>query len=71
MYHDHADVSMFGWYYSTFQTGWCDSHGTVDDVRSKIYLRREGAIKRERAIAYALSHQVHPVVIIRAYKSFL
>ncbi|CAM0882342.1 unnamed protein product [Alopecurus aequalis] len=39
------------------ETGWCDSHGTVDDVRSKIYLRREGAIKRERAIAYALSHQ--------------
>ncbi|VAH78426.1 unnamed protein product [Triticum turgidum subsp. durum] len=39
------------------ETGWCDSQGTVDDVRSKIHMRREGAIKRERAIAYALSHQ--------------
>ncbi|KAM0833963.1 hypothetical protein ACQ4PT_063926 [Festuca glaucescens] len=39
------------------ETGWCDSQGTVDDVRSKLYMRREGAIKRERAIAYALSHQ--------------
>ncbi|XP_048568046.1 protein IQ-DOMAIN 6-like [Triticum urartu] len=42
------------------ETGWCDSQGTVDDVRSKIHMRREGAIKRERAIAYALSHQRNP-----------
>uniref|UniRef100_A0ACD5VK76 Uncharacterized protein n=1 Tax=Avena sativa TaxID=4498 RepID=A0ACD5VK76_AVESA len=39
------------------ETGWCDIQGTVDDVRSKIHMRLEGAIKRERAIAYALSRQ--------------
>jgi hypothetical protein len=40
------------------QAGWCDSQGTVDDLRSKMHMRHEGAVKRERAIAYALSHQV-------------
>ncbi|XP_062206647.1 protein IQ-DOMAIN 6-like [Phragmites australis] len=39
------------------EAGWCDSQGTVDDLRSKIHMRHEGAVKRERAIAYALSHQ--------------
>ncbi|XP_009602959.1 protein IQ-DOMAIN 8-like [Nicotiana tabacum] len=33
--------------------GWCDSPGTVDEVRSKLKMRQVGAIKRERAIAYA------------------
>ncbi|CAD6271393.1 unnamed protein product [Miscanthus lutarioriparius] len=36
---------------------WCDHHGSVDEVRSKIHMKHEGAAKRERAIAYALSHQ--------------
>ncbi|KAL5220847.1 hypothetical protein ABZP36_025560 [Zizania latifolia] len=39
------------------EAGWCDSQGTLDAVRSKIHLRHEGAIKRERAITYAISHQ--------------
>uniref|UniRef100_A0A0A9GDD8 DUF4005 domain-containing protein n=1 Tax=Arundo donax TaxID=35708 RepID=A0A0A9GDD8_ARUDO len=39
------------------EAGWCDSQGTVDDLRSKIHMRHEGAVKRERAISYALSHQ--------------
>uniref|UniRef100_J3L3D3 DUF4005 domain-containing protein n=1 Tax=Oryza brachyantha TaxID=4533 RepID=J3L3D3_ORYBR len=39
------------------EAGWCDSQGTADDVRSKIHMRHEGAIKRERALSYALSHQ--------------
>ncbi|KAJ1285055.1 hypothetical protein BS78_03G251700 [Paspalum vaginatum] len=39
------------------EAGWCDSQGTVDDLRSKIHMRHEGAVKRERAIAYSLSHQ--------------
>ncbi|XP_062185911.1 protein IQ-DOMAIN 6-like [Phragmites australis] len=39
------------------EAGWCDSQGTVDDLRSKIHMRHEGAVKRDRAIAYALSHQ--------------
>ncbi|KAL6839827.1 hypothetical protein ACP4OV_029637 [Aristida adscensionis] len=39
------------------EAGWCDSRGTMDDLKSKIHMRHEGAIKRERAIAYSLSHQ--------------
>ncbi|XP_010537594.1 PREDICTED: protein IQ-DOMAIN 1 isoform X2 [Tarenaya hassleriana] len=37
--------------------GWCDSPGSVNEVRAKLQMKQEGAIKRERAIAYALSHQ--------------
>ncbi|KAG8055678.1 hypothetical protein GUJ93_ZPchr0001g31412 [Zizania palustris] len=39
------------------EAGWCDIQGTVDDVRSRIHMRHEGAMKRERAITYALAHQ--------------
>ncbi|PAN28926.1 hypothetical protein PAHAL_5G186900 [Panicum hallii] len=39
------------------EAGWCNSQGTVDDLKSKLHMRHEGAVKRERAIAYALSHQ--------------
>jgi hypothetical protein len=41
-----------------FQEGWCDSQGTLEDVRVKLQKRQEGAIKRERAIAYAYSQQI-------------
>jgi hypothetical protein len=47
-----------------FQAGWCDSQGTMDDLRAKIHMRHEGAVKRERAIAYACSHQVYLAAII-------
>ncbi|KAF8401019.1 hypothetical protein HHK36_014322 [Tetracentron sinense] len=36
---------------------WCDSQGTLVEVRAKLQMRQEGAIKRERAIAYSLSQQ--------------
>ncbi|XP_006654722.2 protein IQ-DOMAIN 1-like [Oryza brachyantha] len=36
---------------------WCDSQGSVAEVRSKIHMRHDAVAKRERAIAYALSHQ--------------
>ncbi|XP_062180946.1 protein IQ-DOMAIN 6-like [Phragmites australis] len=36
---------------------WCDHQGSVDEVRSKLLTKHDGAAKRERAIAYALSHQ--------------
>ncbi|GAV84920.1 IQ domain-containing protein [Cephalotus follicularis] len=39
------------------QHKWCDCPGTVDEVRAKLQMRQEGAMKRERAIAYFLSHQ--------------
>ncbi|CAL9104927.1 unnamed protein product [Musa textilis] len=39
------------------EEGWCDSPGTVEEVRAKLQMRHQGAVKRERAIAYALSQQ--------------
>lgn len=43
----------------TFQQGWCDSPGTVSEVRGKLHLKKNGAIKRERAMAYSVSQQVN------------
>lgn len=40
------------------QEGWCDSVGSVDDIQAKLLKRQEAAAKRERAMAYALAHQV-------------
>ena len=40
------------------QDGWCDSIGSVEDIQAKLLKRQEAAAKRERAMAYALSHQV-------------
>ncbi|ONK80987.1 uncharacterized protein A4U43_C01F24000 [Asparagus officinalis] len=36
---------------------WCDSQGTLEEIRTKLQMRQKGAIKRERAMAYALSQQ--------------
>lgn len=41
-----------------FQEGWCDSKGTLEDVKAKLHMRQEGAFKRERAIAYSLAQKV-------------
>ncbi|TKW13961.1 hypothetical protein SEVIR_5G135300v4 [Setaria viridis] len=40
------------------EEGWCDSQGTLEEVRVKLQKRQEGAIKRERAIAYSYSQQL-------------
>lgn len=37
--------------------GWCDSPGTAAQVRQKLQMKQQGAVKRERAIAYILSKQ--------------
>ncbi|XP_058227234.1 protein IQ-DOMAIN 8-like isoform X1 [Rhododendron vialii] len=37
--------------------GWCDSPGTAAQVRAKLQMKQQGAIKRERAIAYIISKQ--------------
>ncbi|CAI0419560.1 unnamed protein product, partial [Linum tenue] len=50
-YRNHADPTKQA------EKGWCNSPGTVDQVRTKLQMRLEGALKRERAIAYALSQQ--------------
>ncbi|OWM86563.1 protein IQ-DOMAIN 1 isoform X2 [Punica granatum] len=39
------------------EQGWCDSKGTLDDIKAKIQMKQEGAFKRERAIAYALTQK--------------
>ncbi|PON71701.1 IQ motif, EF-hand binding site [Parasponia andersonii] len=39
------------------EEGWCDSKGTLEDVKTKLHMRQEGAFKRERAIAYSLAQK--------------
>lgn len=39
------------------EDGWCDSIGSVEDIQAKLLKRQEAAAKRERAMAYALTHQ--------------
>ncbi|KAL1344880.1 hypothetical protein HN51_018689 [Arachis hypogaea] len=39
------------------EEGWCDSRGTLQDVKAKIQMRQQGAFKRERAIAYSLAQK--------------
>ncbi|XP_039038348.1 protein IQ-DOMAIN 1-like [Hibiscus syriacus] len=39
---------------------WCDSIGTLDELRAKKQMRQEGAIKRDRAIAYSALNQRSP-----------
>ncbi|KAL9992536.1 hypothetical protein Hdeb2414_s0018g00536881 [Helianthus debilis subsp. tardiflorus] len=40
------------------ERGWCDSVGSVEEIQAKLIKRQEAAAKRERAMAYALAHQV-------------
>ncbi|CAL5343204.1 unnamed protein product [Camellia sinensis] len=35
--------------------GWCDSTGIAKELKAKLQVRQEGAIKRERTIAHSLS----------------
>ncbi|CAM0876691.1 unnamed protein product [Alopecurus aequalis] len=44
-------------YVREIEDGWCDSIGSVEDIQAKLLKRQEAAAKRERAMAYALSHQ--------------
>ncbi|KAF5194788.1 Iq-domain [Thalictrum thalictroides] len=39
------------------EEGWCDSVGSVEDIQAKLLKRQEAAAKRERAMAYAMTHQ--------------
>ncbi|KAK8469727.1 hypothetical protein PHAVU_005G157700 [Phaseolus vulgaris] len=39
------------------EQGWCDIPGTMDEVKAKLRMRQEGAVKRDRAMAYSLSTQ--------------
>ncbi|KAJ0257237.1 hypothetical protein HA466_0081390 [Hirschfeldia incana] len=39
------------------EKSWCGSPKSVKEVKTKLQLKQEGAIKRERAMVYALTHQ--------------
>ncbi|KAJ8513062.1 hypothetical protein OPV22_003496 [Ensete ventricosum] len=39
------------------EEGWCDSVGSVEEIQAKLLRRQEAAAKRERAMAYAVTHQ--------------
>jgi hypothetical protein len=40
------------------QEGWCGGTGSAEEIQAKVLKRQEAAAKRERAMAYALTHQV-------------
>ena len=40
------------------QEEWCGGSDTMEEIVSRIHQREEAAFKRERAMAYAFSHQV-------------
>ncbi|KAJ8442840.1 hypothetical protein Cgig2_016306 [Carnegiea gigantea] len=43
------------------EEGWCDSKGTLEEVKTKLQMRQEGAFRRERALAYSLAQkQIRP-----------
>ncbi|MBA0728548.1 hypothetical protein Golax_001438 [Gossypium laxum] len=39
------------------EDGWCDSKGTLEDVKTKLQMKQEGAFKRERALAYSIAQK--------------
>ncbi|KAK4491009.1 hypothetical protein RD792_001730 [Penstemon davidsonii] len=39
------------------EEGWCDIRGTLEEIKTKIQMRQEGAVKRERALAYSLAQK--------------
>ncbi|PON99099.1 IQ motif, EF-hand binding site [Trema orientale] len=39
------------------EVDWCGGSETMDEILTRIYQREEAAVKRERAMAYAFSHQ--------------
>lgn len=43
------------------EEGWCDSRGTIQEVKAKIQMRQEGAFKRERALAYSHAQKLKSI----------
>ncbi|CAF2083714.1 hypothetical protein HID58_021757 [Brassica napus] len=39
------------------EKSWCGSPRSIKEVKTKLQMKQEGAIKRERAMVYALTHQ--------------
>lgn len=62
-------LSFFSFYCVTIyvvepQEGWCDSRGTIQEVKAKIQMRQEGAFKRDRALAYSHAQKVYQLQIL-------
>ncbi|GAB2285620.1 Protein IQ-DOMAIN 5 [Dionaea muscipula] len=49
------------------EEGWCDIVGSVEEIQTKLLKRQEAAAKRERAMAYALAHQVAISLLAQSY----
>lgn len=43
---------------------WSGGSETFGEALAKIHQREEAAVRRERAMAYAFSHQVHQILIL-------
>ncbi|XP_031473626.1 protein IQ-DOMAIN 6-like isoform X2 [Nymphaea colorata] len=37
------------------EEGWCDRQGTLAEVKARLHMRQQGAVKRERTLAYSQS----------------
>ena len=46
------------------QVEWCNGSETMEEIISRLYQREEAAIKRERTMAYAFSHQVQNLIYL-------
>lgn len=53
------------------QGEWCDSNGTIEEVKAKLKMKEEGAIKRERALTYAIQQQVVNDFSVKNLSTFL
>ncbi|XP_078439496.1 protein IQ-DOMAIN 10-like [Wolffia australiana] len=42
---------------NSLEMGWCEEQGTREEIIARVKRREEAAAKRERAMAYALTHQ--------------
>lgn len=49
---------------------WNGGSETMEEVLARIHLREEAAVKRERALAYAYSHQVSQFIGISVLNFF-
>ncbi|KAG4909549.1 hypothetical protein JHK87_055665 [Glycine soja] len=47
------------------EQGWCDIPRTVEEVKAKLQMRQEGAIKRDRTKAYSQSKMVLRFFVVR------
>lgn len=52
------------------QQGWCDIPGTVEQVKTKLKMRKEAAIKRDRTMSYSNSTQVMKLTRCNIFMSF-